>query len=87
MFIVHGVNEHIGRYHKMAQALSKEGYVVVGHDHYSFGLSDGFRGDIESFNYLISDFKQLIQDKKKELPPKTPTFIIGRCLYIRGIYC
>ena len=31
--LVHGMQEHIGRYTEFAEFLSQKGYIVIGHDH------------------------------------------------------
>ncbi len=37
--LVHGMAEHIDRYHDFAQFLAKQGFVAVGHDHIGHGKS------------------------------------------------
>ena len=35
--LVHGMEEHIGRYADFAEFLADEGYIVFGHDHLGLG--------------------------------------------------
>ena len=37
--LVHGMEEHIGRYEDFAKLLMSQGYIVVGHDHLGHGNS------------------------------------------------
>jgi hypothetical protein len=50
---------------------------VFGQDHWGHGLSGGFKGDIEDFEYLVNDLKQLVLDQRKAFAGQLPFFIIG----------
>jgi alpha-beta hydrolase superfamily lysophospholipase len=58
----HGVFEHSGRYHHVAERFLKHGYAVWALDHYGHGQSDGRRGDIRHANHFIDDLKLLISN-------------------------
>lgn len=77
IFLTHGVNEHIGRYHNLAHMLVEIGYGVLGHDHIGHGLSDGFKGDIEDFGHCIHDLKQFITSQRNNYA-HLPFFLIGK---------
>ncbi len=38
--IVHGMIEHIERYHEFAECLTTQGYAVVGHDHRAWAIRE-----------------------------------------------
>ncbi|GAB5032204.1 monoglyceride lipase [Nannochloropsis oceanica] len=79
IFLVHGVNEHVGRYDDMAHSLTRQGYAVFGHDQWGHGLSGGFKGDVENLNYLIKDLKQLIRAQRQS-HPEVPFFIVAHSM-------
>jgi acylglycerol lipase len=53
MIIVHGIGEHMGRYDHVAAFFMKEGYAVIGIDHYGHGKSDGKRGASRGFDFMF----------------------------------
>lgn len=80
VMIVHGVNEHIGRYMNVVNKLVPEGFAVYGEDHYGHGKSEGHRGYVKRFEFFIENlrifFKNIVQ---KEADDK-PIFIIGHSM-------
>ena len=44
IYLFHGTGEHAGRYEHVAEALSRQGFVVGAHDHPGHGRSAGERG-------------------------------------------
>ncbi|WBW49961.1 alpha/beta fold hydrolase [Peptoniphilus equinus] len=63
--IIHGMQEHIGRYHDLAKFLNKHGVYVAGEDHLGHGhtardkahLGDFGRGD--TVTYVLKDIRTL----------------------------
>ena len=47
--LVHGMEEHIGRYEDFAKLLISQGYIVVGHDHLGHGNSVKSEEDLGYF--------------------------------------
>ena len=82
VFLTHGVNEHIGRYNSLASRLTREGYVVYGHDHLGHGASGGTKGDIVSFQYVVEDLKQVIKAQMSSFPDM-PCFLLGKSWHQR----
>ena len=80
--VVHGMVEHIDRYDRFADEMSKKGYLVVGHDHLGHGYSVlskdeyGFFGEKGGDEYLIRDIHQLHKKMEKEYP-NVPYFLLG----------
>ena len=64
--IAHGMKDHVERYEVLAEALTKEGYVVAGNDHIGHGRtakdkSDlGFFAEKDSVDIILHD----LQDRK-----------------------
>lgn len=57
----HGVFEHSGRYHHVAERFVKHGYAVWAPDHVGHGQSGGPRGDIQYPNQFIDDMYQIVE--------------------------
>ena len=77
--LVHGLGEHCGRYEHIAEALSREGYVVVGFDLRGHGKSSGRRGDIPSYSVMLDDIGHLVQEAQLQFPG-IPLFLYGHSL-------
>lgn len=80
VIIVHGVGEHIGRYHHVAPKLVAAGYAVYGLDHHAHGKSGGQpRTYFDSFDQPINDLKQYV-DSVKSAQPSKKVFMYGHSL-------
>ncbi|CAD8136565.1 unnamed protein product [Paramecium octaurelia] len=76
----HGLNEHLGLYAHIAQAVSKQANsVAVGFDFRGFGKSQGVRGWLESREQLENDCIQFIQ-KIRNLYPDLSLFTLGQSM-------
>lgn len=53
--IVHGLAEHGGRYHHVAEMLAGRGYAVMVPDLRGFGVSGGHRGHLERWEHYLHD--------------------------------
>jgi len=65
MVIVHGIGEHIGRYDQVAAFFLKEGFAVIGIDHYGHGKSDGKKGASKGFAFMfdyLQDFLGYVKE-------------------------
>jgi len=66
IYILHGIGEHGGRYHRLATMLTELGYEVASHDHPGHGKSAGKRGVIDHDDALvdaaIAQFRQFEQE-------------------------
>ena len=56
----HGVFEHSGRYHHVAERFVRHGYAVWALDHVGHGNSGGPRGDIQYPDHFIDDVRLLV---------------------------
>ena len=83
--IVHGMLEHINRYHDFAEYLNSKGYYVVGHDHLGHGKSVASPERKTFFNEkngnacLIADIHQL-RVLTTEKYPDVPYYILGHSM-------
>lgn len=77
--LVHGLGEHINRYHSWSELFVNEGYAVLGFDHRGHGRSEGKRGDIPSFDSFFDDLDLLLK-QSEAIFPKTPTILYGHSL-------
>lgn len=83
--LVHGMQEHIGRYDEFANMLAECGYIVVGHDHLGHGntVKDekdfGYFADKDGWNKLVEDIHILQNQVQKEYP-ELPYIIMGHSM-------
>lgn len=83
--LVHGMQEHIGRYKEFAEFLSKRGYIVIGHDHLGHGNTVkaedeyGHFADDNGWNYLIEDI-HIVQNYARERFPGIKYIIFGHSM-------
>ncbi|KAJ4972753.1 hypothetical protein NE237_005927 [Protea cynaroides] len=74
--ILHGLNEHSGRYSDFAKRLNANGFKVHGMDWIGHGGSDGLHGYVHSLDHAVSDMKAFVE-KVTEENPGLPCFCFG----------
>lgn len=77
--IVHGLNEHSGRYDYFSNFFVNKGFAVYSMDLIGHGKSDGTRSYIKDFNNYLDDII-LYVEKIKQLQPGSPIFLIGHSM-------
>jgi alpha-beta hydrolase superfamily lysophospholipase len=77
--VVHGLGEHAGRYHALAECLHEWGFAVWAHDHHGHGESSGARGGLPSELRLVDDLALVIGDARR-LNPGVPLVVLGHSL-------
>lgn len=77
--LVHGKDEHAGRYGHVIAALTAAGYSVYAQDHRGHGRSDGQRGRIGRFDDYVDDLDLLVERVRQETS-SLPLFIIGHSM-------
>lgn len=83
--LVHGMTEHMDRYHDFASYLITRGYACIGHDHLGHGQSVispdklGFFAEQDGNKILIQDIYQVTEYAKKLWPGKK-LFILGHSM-------
>uniref|UniRef100_A0ACD5VNH7 Uncharacterized protein n=1 Tax=Avena sativa TaxID=4498 RepID=A0ACD5VNH7_AVESA len=76
LVIIHGLNEHGGRYLHFAEQLTACGFGVYAMDWIGHGGSDGLHGYVPSLDYVIEDMEVLL-DKIMLEAPGVPCFLLG----------
>lgn len=76
--VVHGINEHGGRYAHVAQRLVRDGWLVAAIDHRGHGLSGGRRAAVERFDDWLTDLDTYITQVLSDAP--RPLFLLGHSL-------
>lgn len=59
--LLHGLNEHSGRYDEFAKQLNEQGYKVYGMDWVGHGGSDGLHAYVHSLDDAVTDVKAFIR--------------------------
>jgi alpha-beta hydrolase superfamily lysophospholipase len=77
--IVHGINEHSGRYARLAADLTGRGYAVYMMDLRGHGRSDGDRVMIRSFDEYLDDVEVLLE-RVAEREPGKALFLLGHSM-------
>ncbi len=77
--LVHGVGEHTGRYRKVAELLSENGFILMGADLRGHGKSEGKRGHFPSIEVIHKDIDRLLSEARS-LFPGLPLFLYGHSL-------
>jgi alpha-beta hydrolase superfamily lysophospholipase len=77
--LAHGYAEHSGRYDHVATALAARGLNVWAIDHRGHGQSQGDRGDIGSWESVVSDLNELV-DLAAGQGAGGPMFLVGHSL-------
>lgn len=83
--LVHGMEEHIGRYDGFASVLADNGYIVVGHDHLGHGKTVvnkegfGYFAKKDGWEHLASDVHILQKETSKKYP-NLPYIIFGHSM-------
>jgi acylglycerol lipase len=77
--VVHGFNEHSGRYARLAADLNRQGYAVYAIDLRGHGKSKGPRAWIASFDEYLDDVRILLDRVAHEQPGKA-VFLFGHSM-------
>ena len=77
--LVHGLGEHSGRYAHLAAFLNQAGYVLLTFDLRGHGKSEGQRGHTPSYEALLDDISQLLEEAATHYPDR-PRFLYGHSL-------
>jgi acylglycerol lipase len=77
--VVHGINEHGGRYARLAEDLNHRGYAAYTVDLRGHGRSQGDRALILAFDEYLSDVEALLERVAARQPGK-PIFLLGHSM-------
>ncbi|CAH2073019.1 unnamed protein product [Thlaspi arvense] len=76
LIIIHGLNEHSGRYSQFAKQLNSSNMGVYAMDWIGHGGSDGLHGYVPSLDYVVSDTEAFLEKIRSE-NPGVPCFLFG----------
>lgn len=79
LLVCHGLNEHSGRYHHLAEYFTEKGFGVYGFDHIGHGKSDGTRSFVRDFPTFTDPILTCI-DMIEEEHPDVPVFLVGHSM-------
>ncbi|KAB2066782.1 hypothetical protein ES319_A09G182900v1 [Gossypium barbadense] len=74
--LLHGLNEHSGRYSDFAKQLNANGFKVYGMDWIGHGGSDGLHAYVHSLDHAVTDMKMFLEKVLAE-NPGLPCFCFG----------
>ncbi|KAG2319763.1 hypothetical protein Bca52824_012976 [Brassica carinata] len=74
--LLHGLNEHSGRYSDFAKQLNVNGFKVYGIDWIGHGGSDGLHAYVPSLDYAVTDLNSFLEKVIAE-NPGLPCFCVG----------
>lgn len=83
--LVHGMEEHIGRYDEFANFLTQNGFIVVGHDHLGHGKTAKTEDELGYFTekngwFALTEDIHILQNKIQKENPNLPYFIMGHSM-------
>lgn len=78
--VVHGINEHSGRYMNVVNKLLPDNYAVYAEDHRGHGKSEGRRTHVKRFVDFIDDLRTFFTDIVQKEAQGKPIFIIGHSM-------
>ncbi len=80
LLLVHGVGEHSGRYHWLAERLTAQGVAVHGWDQRGHGLSAGRRGHVRSWSDYSADLQLCLEQGSRRPGDPAPLFLLGHSM-------
>lgn len=80
VLLVHGLGEHAGRYHHVAQRLNDWGFAVRAYDHYGHGRSAGPRGGLNHDMRLLDDLADMVESARAHTPKGLPLVLLGHSM-------
>ncbi|VAX29153.1 Lysophospholipase; Monoglyceride lipase; putative [hydrothermal vent metagenome] len=88
LLIVHGINDHKGRYALLQDDLAEAGYTSFALDLQGFGLSEGKRTDVARYQDYHDDIAAMLDLIHKECPNEA-VFLLGHSLggLISATFC
>ena len=82
LFVLHGMQGHIGKYRYLFEHMAKQGYVVCGMDIQGHGKSatiPGYFGDNSGWESILHDIRRHLLQVKKWFP-NLPVFLFGHSM-------
>ncbi|MFT5530441.1 MAG: acylglycerol lipase, partial [Candidatus Poriferisodalaceae bacterium] len=88
VLLMHGLNEHSGRYEHVGKQMASAGLDVFAHDHRGHGRTWGHRSHIDEFSGFLDDVEDHMVDLQA-MSPTLPVVLIGHSMggLIVHAYC
>ena len=80
VLLVHGLGEHAGRYHAVAQHLNAWGFAVRAYDQYGHGQSGGPRGGLNHDMRLLDDLADMVDATRARMAAHQPLVLLGHSM-------
>jgi acylglycerol lipase len=80
IMLVHGLNEHSGRYINVASKITPEGYPIYAIDHRGHGKSSGRRAYVKRFEDFLDDLRTFYLNIVRKEAEGKPIFILGHSM-------
>jgi alpha-beta hydrolase superfamily lysophospholipase len=77
--LVHGLGEHCGRYHHVAEFFAKSNMATLAYDRRGHGRSEGKRGDTPNYEAYLDEIARLLEEAQTQYPGK-PIFLYGHSM-------
>jgi len=77
VLILHGLNEHSGRYEHVLDHLAGAGYSALAIDYRGWGLAEGKRGCLRSFDEYVTDALRGLRLARHKMGGDGPLFLLG----------
>jgi alpha-beta hydrolase superfamily lysophospholipase len=77
--LVHGMGEHCGRYRRLAEFFTAQGFAVIAFDQRGHGKTEGKKGHITHYNQLLDGVDELIDRATLRFKDK-PMFLYGHSM-------
>lgn len=79
VILLHGIGEHIGRYQHLIEFFNRHSFTVAAFDLRGHGRTVGRRGYAPSYEFMLDDIDQFVQDVRA-LYPSLPLFLYGHSM-------
>ena len=77
VLVLHGLSEHSGRYEHVLSHLAGEGYSALAIDYRGWGLAEGKRGCLRSFDEYVTDALRGLRLARHKMGDEGPLFLLG----------
>lgn len=77
VLILHGLNEHSGRYEHVLDHLAGVGFSALAIDYRGWGLAEGKRGCLRSFDEYVMDALRGLRLARHKMGGEGPLFLLG----------
>jgi len=79
IILIHGMGEHSSRYEHVAQFFTDNGFIFMSCDRSGHGKSEGKRGHIAKYEFVLEEVKRL-QQRALSKYPQLPVFLYGHSM-------